>query len=198
MSTSPWMQMEGESDQAYAAFLLFRDIGPGRTMAAAVRAAEKDKGPEKPGAGPKKALCAPGNWKRWKARYHWDARAEAFDDHVQAGLEKKLNQTLEAQADEWAARQIESRKKDWQLGGELRDLVEVCLRKIAKTVRDTNQIPDLSSLVKAADLATKLQRQSAGVAAEVTTETVATLPKPISEMSIDELEKYAQASRTTH
>jgi hypothetical protein len=194
MSTSPWMQMEGESDQAYAAFVEFRDLGPGRTADAAWRAKGTKEGP----SGPPRALRAPGSWKRWRAQYHWDARSEAFDDHVQDGLEKKLDEALEAHADEWAARQIESRQKDWELGAELRQLVQESLQKIKKAVRNTDQVPDLSSLVKAADLATKLQRQSAGVAAEVTTETVATLPKPVSEMSIDELEKYAQASRTTH
>lgn len=194
MSTSPWMQMEGESDQAYAAFVEFRDLGPGRTADAAWRAKGTKEGP----SGPGRASRAPGSWKRWRAQYHWDARAEAFDDHAQAIHEKKLDEALEAHADEWAARQIESRRKDWELGAELRQLVQESLTKMLQTVRRSDQVPDLGSLVKAADLAAKLQRQSAGVAAEVQTETVSTLPKPPSEMTIEELERYAQASRTTH
>ena len=66
-------RLEGETSKAFRAFVLYRDLGPERTIDAAFAL----------GGG-----RASGGWKHWSSRHAWVARAGAFDDAVAA---KKLN-----------------------------------------------------------------------------------------------------------
>jgi hypothetical protein len=74
----PWDQRPGEPPEAYARFLCYRNLGPGRSLPlarkahATVQAGTNRKEPE--GAG--------GQWNDDSAEYDWVARATAWDIHT--------------------------------------------------------------------------------------------------------------------
>jgi len=80
---NPWDQQPGEPDDAYARFLLYRNIGPGRSQQAAYdtyRASFRNAVPEAEKSA-KKPLV-PGHWNDDSARWRWVDRAAAYDVHV--------------------------------------------------------------------------------------------------------------------
>ena len=70
MSDQPgkaWDQQPGEPAAAYARFLVYRGLGPCRSLDKAARAYGGSKG------------RAPGNWFREAAAWKWQERAQAWD-----------------------------------------------------------------------------------------------------------------------
>lgn len=62
----PWKKLDGETAKSWEAFTVYRDLGPGRSMAKAC---------EELGRPPGYA-----RWmEKWSVKYDWVARAEAFD-----------------------------------------------------------------------------------------------------------------------
>lgn len=80
-SVQPWDQQPGESAESYARFLLFRGLGPGRTLGAAYNqyvatfrnAAERKE---------TQRLPVPGHWGDDSSQWRWLDRAGAWDVHV--------------------------------------------------------------------------------------------------------------------
>lgn len=71
MATDPWDQRDGEPAEAYARFLCYRNLGPGRSL---VLAAQVHGG----GTG-KRKKTPDGHWGDESARHEWRARASAWD-----------------------------------------------------------------------------------------------------------------------
>lgn len=79
----PWAQLPGEPDEAYARFLLYRNIGPGRSQQAAYDTyllTFRNAGPPPAGKSAKKPQV-PGHWNDDSAKYRWVDRATAWDIH---------------------------------------------------------------------------------------------------------------------
>jgi len=94
-----WERQKEETNAAWAAFQVYRDLLPGdRNLLGAYRIA---KGQEKAN------VC--GTWRRWFEQYNWKKRAEAYDLHV----DEKMRLELERQ-------RIEARKETAELGKMLR------------------------------------------------------------------------------
>jgi hypothetical protein len=80
-SANPWEKKDGEPDEAYARFLMYRGLGPGRSVLAAYNlftrtfrnAAQNS---------PKTPTQVPGHWSDDCARWSWVDRAHAWDVHV--------------------------------------------------------------------------------------------------------------------
>ena len=70
--SEPWDQLESEPDAAYKRFLLYRNLGPSRTMDRAYRAQGKRL---KRG----KTKRAPPNWYEDSQKFDWRRRAHAWD-----------------------------------------------------------------------------------------------------------------------
>lgn len=86
-----WERQDNETDAAYAAFAVYRDLGPSRTKVQAYR--DRYDKPE--------ATQASGTFSEWARRYEWDDRARQFDLHnrrqeIQAFLGLSLNEHLDA------------------------------------------------------------------------------------------------------
>jgi hypothetical protein len=64
----PWDQLPEEPDKAYAAFLVYCHLGPGRSIDKAYEIATKRTGKE-----------ASGTWRYYSDSFHWVERAAAFD-----------------------------------------------------------------------------------------------------------------------
>src|SRR4051794_27080326 len=65
---TPWDRRPKESEEAYAAFLAYRDAGRRRSIAAVGQ-----------GVGKSGALL-----ERWSSRWHWVERSLAWDNHLRA------------------------------------------------------------------------------------------------------------------
>jgi hypothetical protein len=75
---SPWDQVAGESAKAYAAFCLYRDLGPRRSLDAASRSyhGSNQERQDPPG---RRQPRASGTIRRWAQGWNWLARARAWD-----------------------------------------------------------------------------------------------------------------------
>ena len=62
----PWERQRGESPRAFAGFVLYRDLGAGRTIAEAARVAGRGRS----------------TFSVWSLRWNWSQRAAAWDDLV--------------------------------------------------------------------------------------------------------------------
>jgi hypothetical protein len=73
----PWHQRPGEPDAAYNRFLIYRNLGPGRSVLDAYRSTLRGNGT---GAGKgRKKQRIPGQWGEDCAAFHWVARATSWD-----------------------------------------------------------------------------------------------------------------------
>src|SRR4051794_38120855 len=92
-----WERRPREGELAYAAFLAYRDLGPGRTHEAT-------------------RICLgkrPGYIKlleRWSARRDWRWRAGAWDAHLQAERDKMAAE----EAAKWERRRIQALEDGWK------------------------------------------------------------------------------------
>src|SRR5262245_21439242 len=75
---NPWDQRPGESSAAYRRFLIYRDLGPGRSLRAADRAARRGREPYTKRHG--NTRCS-GQWSDDCRHFDWVARAHAWDVH---------------------------------------------------------------------------------------------------------------------
>ena len=66
------MKQRGETAKAYAAFCIYRDLGPKRT----VRKAYNDAHPKRD---PRKGISS--HWPKWSMNNEWVRRCNAFDQH---------------------------------------------------------------------------------------------------------------------
>lgn len=75
----PWLQLKGEGNEAYAAFCVYRDMGPSRSIDSAYRQQLSNKR-----ATPVSGLSmrASGRWTAWSTIYEWGLRALAYDRHM--------------------------------------------------------------------------------------------------------------------
>jgi hypothetical protein len=72
-SPAPWEQQPGETPRAYAAFCVFRDLGPRRTLAAAAAAYYQ-----------RTADSLERQVDKWSSAFRWVERAAAWDRHLDA------------------------------------------------------------------------------------------------------------------
>jgi hypothetical protein len=77
---APGERLPGESPKAYAAFCLYRDLGPGRSLDAASRVYHHPKLPS--GNGTARRPRASGRIRQWAERWDWSARASAWDEEL--------------------------------------------------------------------------------------------------------------------
>ena len=91
-------QQPKESNKAFAAFKIYLDLGPRRSLAAVAKKLGQSK-------------CMP---ERWSRRYGWQARVLAWDAHF-ADLERQaIEQMAVEKAVEWWKLQEPTRRQAWQ------------------------------------------------------------------------------------
>ncbi len=93
----PWERRPREGEQAYAAFLAYRDLGPRRTLEATRKHLGKGPGYLKP-------------IERWSALRDWRLRACAWDDHLQA----ERDEVAAEEAAKWERRRLQALEEGWQ------------------------------------------------------------------------------------
>lgn len=73
LGARPWLQLDGEPDPAYAAFLTYRNCGPARSITRAYGVSRQVR------RGRKVPEDASGQWKDWARLWQWHARALRWD-----------------------------------------------------------------------------------------------------------------------
>ncbi len=99
----PWERQPGEGEEAFAAFLAYRDLGPRRTHEATRVHLGKRPGYLKP-------------IERWSTLRDWRLRACAWDDHLQAERDKVAAEEVA----KWERRRLQALEEGWQLCQSLR------------------------------------------------------------------------------
>ena len=99
----PWERQPQEGEEAYHAFLTYRDLGPLRTLEAARVRLGRRSGYLKP-------------LERWSARREWRDRVGAWDEHLLA----ERDQLAVAEAAKWERRRLQALEEGWQLCQALR------------------------------------------------------------------------------
>lgn len=195
-----WLQQPGESDAAYAAFVSYRDVGPGRTVDEAYRrskgvgaeGAPRDQQETKGGA------RAPGRWREWAKEWSWKDRATAYDNRVQdAVVEARVEvvrQVEAAGAHLWAQRAHELREAEWTARKRLVDMADKLAAKLIERLDDETADITLSAaqVAKAYETASKIGRLSVGLE----TDRPASVPVPstsLEDMTPEELDEYERS-----
>ena len=85
-----WERLTGEGSNAFAAFCVFRDFGPERSIRKAVDAYEMDES---------KQAKRYRVWRNWCGQYHWRERAADYDRRIDKLKQEELRKTIEAQGE---------------------------------------------------------------------------------------------------
>jgi hypothetical protein len=89
-----WERLKGESSAAFAAFCVFRDVGPERNIRKAVdsvlRNIEKDE---------TRLEKRYGVWRNWSTLFRWRERAADYDRYIEQLKQTEMRKTIEAQGE---------------------------------------------------------------------------------------------------
>ena len=83
-----WERLPEENSLWYGRFLLFRDMGPSRSLLGTVHAEEAKKRKEK------QSFSPPGAWSVAAKQWNWKERAEAWDAYIQRLNEAEIQRAL--------------------------------------------------------------------------------------------------------
>lgn len=101
-----WDQLPNEPKEAFAAFVVYRDLGPTRGVVEAYR---QSRG--KPGA-----KQATGTWNGWAKRYRWAPRAAAWDAKIDKTKTEAAVKVAAQQGKRWQETRDEDAKKLHDVG----------------------------------------------------------------------------------
>jgi hypothetical protein len=155
-----WEPQPGESGRAFAAFAVYRDLGPDRSLDKAYAAARQDQSGIK---------TVPGYWRQWCVRYQWVDRAAAYDAAMRAKEQAARERAQAAEAETWARRRAEEAEQEWAASRQLLDKARLMLQfpLVEQTTENGQTVvkPARWALRDAAallDTAAKLARLAAG------------------------------------
>jgi hypothetical protein len=95
-----WDRQPGESEEAYRAFCVFRDMGPDRELIGAYRSTRGTAG----GPPRDRARNTPGRWKTWAADHEWRRRALAWDNRRDAAATRAVERVADQEGEKWGRR----------------------------------------------------------------------------------------------
>jgi hypothetical protein len=102
-----WSQQLGETEEWFAAFVVYRDLGPARSLAEAQRLKGKPQEGRERATGKRHAS---GSLKRRAKRWKWGDRAAAWDAMLDAKRTATAFAAARKEGREWAARSEKLRK----------------------------------------------------------------------------------------
>ncbi len=192
MTIHPWDKQPRESNEAYAAFCVYRDLGPSRTLAAAYRAYREGtqkrlRGTFSDDASDKSTgLQVPGSWKKNRVSGNWNARAEAYDAHLLRSATEARASAAAVGGENWLVRRDEQREYEWELRTRVTKLIDRELKKLESN--DPAAPVSIGEVLRLVDMAVKVGRLACEMETDRTTGTGTGPAKPVAEMSDEELE----------
>lgn len=146
-----WKQLEGESAQAYAAFIAYCELGAERSIDAAWTGAKQ---------GQNRGKRAPSHWQKWSSKYRWVDRARSWDaEHVESAIESSKGEYLQY-IEQYKNERFDGANDLYEVGrGLLKevkrrlDVIERVEKKLQQTSPDENLSgEDLKAIASAYDL----------------------------------------------
>jgi hypothetical protein len=92
---APWEQTLDESAKAYAAFCIYRDLGPRRSVDEASRRYHRGSGQGAQHAPSRRSPRASGTIRRWAQHWNWATRARAWDQEAQRLKQKEQHAAIQ-------------------------------------------------------------------------------------------------------
>ena len=140
-------QQPRETNKAFAAFKIYLELGPERSLVAVAGKVGKHRT----------------QLERWSKKFDWPARVQAHTAHLE-DIERRTAEALAVQAGtDWAKRQEQHREDEWQARTELLVLAR---EAIARWKKAEHRCGTLEGIARLLDLASKLGRVSSGLALE--------------------------------
>ncbi len=145
----PFEQQPKESAKAFAAFSIYLNLGPERSLAVVARKLAKSE-----------QLL-----KRWSARFDWTSRVQAHAAHL-AILEREATEVLaRGKAAEWLKRQTEVREREWRLHEKC---IAAAEKALAAFMEREKVYANLGDIARILEVASKLGRLASGMATDKT------------------------------
>jgi hypothetical protein len=145
--------LPGESSKAFAAFVIYRDMGETRSVRAVGRVLDKSR--QTVG--------------RWSSEHHWPARIRSIAANISKTTEASETKLLTSKAGVWAERALEMREAQWAVSNLLMEKARAMLKwPLARTTTEDGKTivhPSKWALGDAArmvDVACKLQCLATG------------------------------------
>jgi len=140
-------QQPKESSKAFAAFKVYLELGPERSLVAVGN---------KLGKGVTVI-------ERWSRKFDWLARVQAHAAHLAMVELKAAEAVATSNGVDWAKRQEEHREEEWQARSELLSLAREAIQRWKKSEHRCGTLEGIARLI---DLASKLGRVSSGLQLE--------------------------------
>ncbi len=140
-------QLPQETAKAYAAFRVYLELGPERTIAAVSKKCGKSEG----------------FLQRWGRKYDWLGRSKAFDQHFNEIQRKAIEQVACDRAVEWWQLHEPTRRQAWL---EAEEMIADC-REARRRWRASGRVPGFESIARMMEIAFKLKTFAAGLPSEV-------------------------------
>jgi hypothetical protein len=184
----PWEQQPDEGDRAFAAARLYFEMGKTRSLRAAAEKLDK-------------SYTIVG---RWSEKYHWVARARAFDAYLH-DLEMQMMETeVKDRAKKWADRREKLLEREWETAEKLLERADAMMKfpLARQTTSDDGKTIiveparwNVATALKTLDLASRLGRLAVGEVTERTSASNTVTVESKSEMNFskftdDELETF--------
>ena len=146
---SPAERKPNEGAKAFAAFTLYANLGPERSLARVGKELGKSEG-----------LI-----ERWSRRYDWGNRVRAYDAHLATAKRRAEEAQFLAESLEWKRREKEQREKEWRVSDACVKAGEEALRRFHENARRGATLGDVSRIF---EVGSKLGRLATGMATERT------------------------------
>jgi hypothetical protein len=161
--------IEGETPMAFDAFLIYRAIGPTRSIKKTARKIKKHYS----------------QIEKWSAKYNWIARAKRWDEEV-----------AQAEAEAELAEIKAMRRRQIKMALEMQNISSKELKKVKEISKKYKEAPvvDTKVALKMAELGTNLERLNRGEPNEISETTVVEQPD-YSNLSADDLRELRRIKR---
>jgi hypothetical protein len=140
-------QQPNETAKAFAAFKLYLELGPERSLVAVGKQLGK-------------GVTV---IERWSRKFNWPARVQAHNAHLAMVELKAAEAVATRNGVDWGRRQQEHREEEWQARTELLSLAHEAIQRWKKNEKRCGTLEGIARLL---DLASKLGRVSSGLALE--------------------------------
>ena len=175
MAKQLWEAMEGESPLAFAAFEIFRRLGPGRTVEEAWRQYWSRPGTRRRRVGKTSPPRVMPYFSRWAVKWHWRERALAWDNERaeierDQQLDRELQETAREHEEEIRQRQLmkeEARAARAVARRLLRRLMQAAEAGQLDGLSVTQLLPHLQKISALLETGQKLDRLSQGEPSDV-------------------------------
>lgn len=98
-ATKPWERLDGEGPKAYEAFVVYRSMGPQRSLSALTRRLKVRPGSDQGSTSPPPPAEINAKLAHWSAKYHWVARCRQWDEHLASRHDRGIEKAVESEAE---------------------------------------------------------------------------------------------------